>query len=105
MTLSPDQSNLLRRRIHEDYHVHLLVDNLPVVTPYKLPNTGEIFYDHGYRLGWKESDKTFVNNHIDIVLRYHKPVPDVYRVVGFEVHTRSIAFGSYEFTEGQVSIE
>jgi transmembrane 9 superfamily protein 2/4 len=103
MTLSADQSNLLRRRIHEDYHVHLLVDNLPVVTPYKLPKTGEIFYDHGYRVGWEESDgKIFVNNHLDIILRYHKPTADAFRVVGFEAHTRSVDSSSYEFGNGPV---
>lgn len=36
MTLDADQSNLLRRRIHEDYHVHLLIDNLPIATRYQV---------------------------------------------------------------------
>jgi transmembrane 9 superfamily protein 2/4 len=101
MTLNADQSNLLRRRIHEDYHVHLLIDNLPIATRYQLPNAGD-FFDHGYRLGRESDGKVYVNNHLDIILRYHEPTPNVYRVVGFEARPRTIASNSFEFTDGKV---
>lgn len=47
MTLNADQSNLLRRRIHENYNIHLLIDNLPIATRFQVPNTGEVFFDLG----------------------------------------------------------
>ncbi|TKR96976.1 hypothetical protein L596_010913 [Steinernema carpocapsae] len=72
-TLTKDESSKVFRRIKEDYHVHLLVDNLPVATPYVIQETGEIFMEHGYRLGYVEADKVYLNNHLDIVLKYHEP--------------------------------
>lgn len=49
--LSISESNLLRERIIEDYHVHLLIDNLPCATRYVIPEKQEVFFDHGYKLG------------------------------------------------------
>ncbi|KAE9551690.1 hypothetical protein FO519_005095 [Halicephalobus sp. NKZ332] len=98
--ISQEESNQLRRRILEDYHVHLLVDNLPCATRYEVPETKEIFYDHGYKLGWVEDGKVYVNNHLEILLKYHKPQHDeVYRVVGFEVQPKSIASSKFTFQE------
>ncbi|KAI6178644.1 Transmembrane 9 superfamily member [Aphelenchoides besseyi] len=100
--LTADQSDLLRRRINEDYHVHLLIDNLPAATRYEVPETHEIFFDHGYRLGWVDKDnKVYLNNHLNIILRYHEPVPDVYRVVGFEVRPQSYSTESLKLKEGK----
>ncbi|KAK6727638.1 hypothetical protein RB195_005372 [Necator americanus] len=81
----------LMDRIKEDYHAHLLVDNLPSATKYEVPKTGEIFYDLGYKIGWVGEDgKVFLNNHLDIVMLYHEHMPGLYRVVGFEVKPRSV---------------
>uniref|UniRef100_A0A0N5A1G2 Transmembrane 9 superfamily member n=1 Tax=Parastrongyloides trichosuri TaxID=131310 RepID=A0A0N5A1G2_PARTI len=98
-----DDSYVLRKRIEEDYHVHLLIDNLPCATKFTDPETGEVFYDHGYRLGYmnEENNRYYVNNHLDIVLKYHEPEPGVYRVVGFEVQPRSISHDSYSFSSPQ----
>uniref|UniRef100_A0AC34FJ01 Transmembrane 9 superfamily member n=1 Tax=Panagrolaimus sp. ES5 TaxID=591445 RepID=A0AC34FJ01_9BILA len=98
-SLNTEESEQLQKRIAEDYHVHLLIDNLPVATKYQVPETGEIFYDHGYKLGWTENDKLFVNNHLEILLKYHEPQPNVFRVVGFEVQPKSIASKKYTFTD------
>ena len=43
-TVSTEESEQLRQRISEDYHVHLIVDNLPCATRYQVPETGEVFY-------------------------------------------------------------
>lgn len=67
--LSKEESERLRNRIKEDYHVHLLVDNLPCATKYTIPETNEAFYDHGYKLGWTDGNKIFVNNHLEILLK------------------------------------
>lgn len=39
--LDAAESDRLRKRIVEDYHVHLLVDNLPCATRYVVPETNE----------------------------------------------------------------
>ncbi|VDD92675.1 unnamed protein product [Enterobius vermicularis] len=95
--LSEADSETLIRRIREDYHVHLLVDNLPCVTRYEIKETGEELHEHGYRLGWEDKGHYFVNNHLDIVLSYHQPTLGVFRVVGFEVSPRSIGKEDYHF--------
>ncbi|KAI1724718.1 endomembrane protein 70 domain-containing protein [Ditylenchus destructor] len=96
-SIDKSNSELLKQRIMEDYHVHLLVDNLPCATRYEIPETKEVFFDHGYKLGWtdEKTGKVYVNNHLDIVLKYHEPTKDTYRVVGFEVHPRSIDQSKY----------
>lgn len=74
-----------------------LVDNLPCATKYELENGKEIIYENGYRLGWEQDGHYFVNNYLDIVLRYHQPSPSVYRVVGFEVQPGSIDSKRFSF--------
>jgi transmembrane 9 superfamily protein 2/4 len=49
-SLNTEESAQLRRRISEDYHVHLLIDNLPCATKYTVPETNEVFYDHDTNL-------------------------------------------------------
>lgn len=65
--------------------------------------TGESFHD-GYKLGWfdKTSDKYYVNNHLNIVLKYHESVNGTYRVVGFEVLPKSIDRFMYEAKDDKV---
>ncbi|MFH4974085.1 hypothetical protein AB6A40_000794 [Gnathostoma spinigerum] len=89
--LSAKESTELTKRILEDYHVHLLIDNLPVVTRFTLPQSGEVVLERGYRLGWEEKGHFYVNNHLDITLKYHEHSPGLYRVVGFEVQPHSIS--------------
>ncbi|CAG9535319.1 unnamed protein product [Cercopithifilaria johnstoni] len=97
VSLNPEDSENLARRIREEYHVHLLVDNLPCTTRYQIENTNEVIYENGYRLGWEDNGHYYVNNHLDIILRYHQPRPDVFRVVGFEVQPQSIDSSRVKF--------
>uniref|UniRef100_A0A183EIA7 Transmembrane 9 superfamily member n=1 Tax=Gongylonema pulchrum TaxID=637853 RepID=A0A183EIA7_9BILA len=101
VTVSIEDSDNLARRIKEEYHVHLLVDNLPCATRYEVSDTHEVIYENGYRLGWEENGRYFVNNHLDIILRYHQPSPNVYRVVGFEVQPQSIDSSRIKFGNSQ----
>uniref|UniRef100_A0AAF5PG61 Transmembrane 9 superfamily member n=1 Tax=Wuchereria bancrofti TaxID=6293 RepID=A0AAF5PG61_WUCBA len=98
VSLNPEESENLANRIKEEYHVHLLVDNLPCITRYQVENSNEVIYENGYRLGWENNNRYYVNNHLDIILRYHQPRPDVYRVVGFEVQPQSIDSSRFKFT-------
>uniref|UniRef100_A0AC35U0D9 Transmembrane 9 superfamily member n=1 Tax=Rhabditophanes sp. KR3021 TaxID=114890 RepID=A0AC35U0D9_9BILA len=105
LKITTKNSKLMQKLIEEEYHVQLLADNLPCATKYTDEN-GEVFFEHGYKLGYMSDSKFYVNNHLDIVLEYHEPEPNVYRVVGFEVQPRSIKYDSFKFaSEKQCSID
>lgn len=90
---SPRESQVVVDRIQHEYFVHLyvalfchrqmvnllfcfrLVDNLPAATPYINPETNELQYEHGYRLGTVMGDKSYINNHLKLTLFYHNPTP------------------------------
>ena len=91
--------------INQEYFIHLIMDNLPCATQFKMPDTQEIQFEPGFRLGFvaKENDKKYINNHLRFIVSYHqveggtedgKPA---YRVVGFRVETASVSKESYEF--------
>ncbi len=69
--LSEEQSKALAKRIRDAYHVHLLVDNLPCATKFRLLDTNEDQYEHGYALGYTRGDRVYINNHIKLILKYH----------------------------------
>jgi len=92
VSLDREQTSTLDKRIRNDYHVHLLIDNLPCATKYQHVTTKETLYEHGYRLGLhiKKTDEVFLNNHLILRLYYHKESEDFYQVVGFEVEPKSV---------------
>lgn len=66
------QSNKVAERIEHEYFVHLIVDNLPVATRIHNPDTMDVQYEHGYRLGMLNKDGVpYINNHLKFVLSYH----------------------------------
>ena len=68
-----------------------LVDNLPCATVFQIPETTELQYEPGFRLGFVRGDKAYINNHLSLQLKYHySETEQVYRVVGFQVETNSI---------------
>lgn len=48
-----------------------LVDNLPVATRVFNPETKEVQFEHGYRLGQVIKGHTYINNHLKFILSYH----------------------------------
>ncbi|KAM7443026.1 Transmembrane 9 superfamily member 4 [Porites harrisoni] len=97
-TLTGDESTKLVKLISEEYHVHMVIDNLPVATTFELE--GKKQYDHGFKLGFVIDNNNFLNNHLKMVLRYHTYDDDSYRVVGFEVETRSVARDAVSTEQG-----
>ncbi|KAI0028138.1 Nonaspanin [Vararia minispora EC-137] len=72
-------------RIREDYALNWLIDGLPAAEMKVDLKTGDMFFDNGFNLGNDDpphEEQPLINNHYDIVLRYHKPRPDDYRIVG-----------------------
>ncbi|XP_013404987.1 transmembrane 9 superfamily member 4 isoform X2 [Lingula anatina] len=99
------QTKAIFKRIEESYYVHLIVDNLPCATKFETLDTKEVQYEHGYKLGFQVDKKTYINNHLKLILSYHLdttiPEQPTYRVVGFEVETRSIGAGEVAISDGK----
>ena len=62
--------NLSLERIEQDYVIHLLADNLPSATKFVVDN--EVSHLHGFKLGFKLNEKYYINNHLDINIKYNK---------------------------------
>ena len=97
MNWDHEHSKKVAERIEHEYYVHLLVDNLPVATRIVNPDTMELQFEHGYRLGQMDRDNVYINNHLKFVLSYHMHSKDQFRVVGFEVETLSINLDDIKF--------
>lgn len=69
--LNAEQSKQLVKRIKDAYHVHLLVDNLPCATKFKLLDNNEEQYEHGYQLGYIKNGHAYLNNHLKFILKFH----------------------------------
>ncbi|XP_022317535.2 transmembrane 9 superfamily member 4-like [Crassostrea virginica] len=93
MKLTAKESKLMAERIKKNYYVHLIVDNLPCATQFKMIDSDEIQYEHGYKLGFVKDGKVYLNNHLKMYLKYHTDDNVDYRVVGFEVEPKSVKFG------------
>ena len=71
-TVTPDQSKFINDRIREDYAINWLVDGLPAAEMKEDKQTGEVFFDMGFNLGYDEGEfeeMPYLHNHYDIVLR------------------------------------
>lgn len=86
-----EESKEASYRIDHEYFVHLIMDNLPCATRFEMPDSEEVQYEPGYRLGFSKDGKQYLNNHLKFTLRYHKDVDShLYRVVGFLIETHSL---------------
>ncbi|MBN3302644.1 TM9S4 protein, partial [Amia calva] len=105
--LSVEKSKLIAERIKEEYYVHLIADNLPVATrleffpnregedEQKKDSLRDVQFEHGYRLGFSDSNKFYLHNHLSFILYYHKEKVEQdeehnFRVVRFEVVPQSV---------------
>ncbi|KAH9949582.1 endosomal P24A protein [Amylocystis lapponica] len=80
-----EDAKFINDRIREDYALNWLIDGLPAAEMKVDVRTGDLFFDMGFNLGDDEgefAETPALNNHYEIVLRYHTPSPGVHRVVG-----------------------
>lgn len=84
-------------KIEHEYFVHLLVDNLPCATRVINQDSGDMQYEHGYRLGFLHNQNVALNNHLKIILHYHTEDAENHRVVRFEVETKSVSHEDLKF--------
>ncbi|KAJ7647298.1 Nonaspanin TM9SF [Roridomyces roridus] len=99
-TVTAEDAKFINDRIREDYALNWLVDGLPAAEMKIDPRNGDLFFDMGFNLGMDDGDyyeRPALNNHYEIVLRYHSPAPGKYRVVGVLVWPSSIG-GSQDGT-------
>ncbi|KAH7674970.1 transmembrane 9 superfamily member 2/4 protein [Dioscorea alata] len=98
--LTPNEKDAkdLKEKIEDEYHVNMILDNLPLVVPIRrLDQDSTTFYQHGYQIGVKsphaegKDEKYYIHNHLSFLVRYHKDEQmDVARIVGFEVKPFSV---------------
>lgn len=100
-----EDSSLVSKRIKQEYSAHLLTDNLPCATKFALLDSKDTQYEHGYKVGFVKDDKTYLNNHLRLVLKYHTEDEHHYRVVGFEVEPISINSADLKFQDSKCAWE
>ncbi|KAF5385829.1 hypothetical protein D9615_002243 [Tricholomella constricta] len=88
-----EEAKFINERIKEDYELNWLVDGLPAATMKVDTRNGVEFYDQGFSLGQFDEETQApprLNNHYDVMFRYHKPTPNTFRIVGVLVWPSSI---------------
>lgn len=92
-SVTGEEAKFINDRIREDYALNWLVDGLPAAEMKIDLRNNDLFFDMGFNLGDNEGPRQnlpTMNNHYEIVLRYHKPTPDTFRIVGVLVWPASI---------------
>ncbi|KAL6541101.1 Transmembrane 9 superfamily member 8 [Orobanche minor] len=97
ITLNAKEAKELKEKIDDDYRVNMILDNLPLVVPFKRPDMDSLVYQHGVPVGFKaqyagkKEEKHFIHNHLTFIVKYHKDEEtDAARIVGFEVKPFSV---------------
>jgi len=92
-----EDAKFINDRIREDYALNWLIDGLPAAEMKVDLRSGDLFFDMGFNLGNDDGlykDHPALNNHYEIVLRYHTPSPEFHRVVGVLVWPSSVSGSS-----------
>lgn len=78
--------------VRQEYVAYWLLDGLPGATTFVSELKRKRLYRAGFPLGFVKDGTSYLNNHVMLVIRYHKvkKVPDAYNIVGFEVYPKSI---------------
>ncbi|KAL2502458.1 Transmembrane 9 superfamily member 8 [Forsythia ovata] len=97
ITLNAKQAKEFKEKIDDDYRVNMILDNLPLVVPYKRSDIDSLVYQHGFHVGIKgqytgsKEEKYFIHNHLTFTVKYHKDEQTgAARIVGFEVKPFSV---------------
>ncbi|KAL8493043.1 hypothetical protein ACS0TY_024302 [Phlomoides rotata] len=100
ITLDAKEAKEFKEKIDDAYRVNMILDNLPLVVPYKRADIDSLIYQHGFDVGYKlqyagsTDAKYFIQNHLAFTVKYHKDEEtDAARIVGFEVRPFSVKHG------------
>ncbi|KAA8903594.1 hypothetical protein FN846DRAFT_953893 [Sphaerosporella brunnea] len=79
--------------VKEGYIVEWIVDNLPGATSFVTVDKSRKYYAAGFKLGYVQEDKAYLNNHVTLVLRWRNQPEHNDRkvIVGFEVYPKSVS--------------
>lgn len=83
-----------KKLIESGYIVQWLIDEeLPAATTFISTLDQKKYYAAGFPLGSTDSEtgKTYLNNHVMLVIRYHAVAPDKFTIVGLEVYPKSVS--------------
>ncbi|XP_031739534.1 transmembrane 9 superfamily member 9 isoform X2 [Cucumis sativus] len=87
----------LKEKIEDEYMVHMILDNLPLVHPIQIfEHESPLAYQLGFHMGLKgyyseEQAKYFIYNHLSFTIKYYRDIQsNSTRIVGFEVKPFSI---------------
>ncbi|CAI4060604.1 hypothetical protein SKDZ_05G2130 [Saccharomyces kudriavzevii ZP591] len=84
----------LDKLVREGYVVQWLIDDeLPAATTFISTTDHKKYYASGFPLGFvdPDTDKTYLHNHVILVIRFHGGGDDKNTVVGFEVYPKSVS--------------
>ncbi|KAG6421203.1 hypothetical protein SASPL_117753 [Salvia splendens] len=100
VTLNNKDVKQFKEKIDDEYRVNMILDNLPLVVPFRRPDTDALVYQHGFPVGFKaqyagsKDERYFIYNHLAFTVKYHKDEEtDAARIVGFEAKHFSIKHG------------
>ncbi|TVU08341.1 hypothetical protein EJB05_41743 [Eragrostis curvula] len=98
VVLSQQEVNDLKEKIDDEYHVNMILDDLPMVVP--IMGYDQPFYQQGVLVGFKgrsrgSDDSIYLLvNHLKFLVKYNKDAhTDLARIVAFEVTQSSIKHG------------
>ncbi|XP_065848748.1 transmembrane 9 superfamily member 7-like [Euphorbia lathyris] len=98
LRLDAESAGSFKEKIHDEYRVNMILDNLPVAVIGQLADGSKTYiYEHGFRVGFtvfdpiSREEEHFIHNHLSFKVKYHEdPETDSARIVGFEVTPISI---------------
>lgn len=96
--LDSKSAKKFKDKIDDEYHVNMILDNLPLVIAKKRADGSQATsYEHGFRVGFKASyagsseERYFIHNHLSFTVKFHRDTEtDTARIVGFEVVPYSV---------------
>lgn len=91
---SPDALRKAHELIKQGYVVQWLIDDeLPAATTFISTKDHKKYYASGFPLGFMDKDtgKTYLNNHVMLVIRYHTVDINKFTIVGLEVYPKSVS--------------
>lgn len=89
---SPQSIKRADQLIREGYVVQWLIDDLPGATTFVSSIDQKKYYAAGFPLGFVKDGRTYIHNHVMLVIRYHTDKNNGNNaIVGFEVYPRSVS--------------
>lgn len=85
-----------KKIIQNDYIANWVIDGIPASTTFVTDDgisSPKKYYIPGFSLGYEENGDYYLNNHLMMVIRFHKEFenPNRYSIVGVEIYPKSVS--------------